>query len=89
LSGSRTKRPAAGQLVIAATVASANGKLRATGREKSVVSIRLKTATLADLDVMVERDRGGRSYVYPPVSRTTLIEQGIALLFAARKAAKK
>lgn len=74
-------RPLAGQMVIAETVASANGKTRAKARHKSVISLRLSSATLAALDVECERRRAklrreGRNW--PVVTRTTLIEEGIA-----------
>lgn len=74
-------RPLAGQMVIAETVASANGKTRAKARQKSVISLRLSSATLAALDVECERRRAKlkrEGQYWPVVTRTTLIEEGIA-----------
>jgi len=77
-------------MVIAETVASANGKLRASGREKSVVSLRLSRAMLTDLDMRVERERmaGNGRYSYPPITRTTVIEQAVREYLAANAPAK-
>jgi len=78
---------AAGQMV-AETVSSANGKMRAHGRPKSVISLRLSRAMLAALDVEVElrrdkQERAGRSW--PLITRTTLIEESIAAVVSKGK----
>jgi hypothetical protein len=70
------------QLVIAATVASANGRIKAERRLRPVVSLRLEATTLDMLDAEAQRrcDAMGGWHRNRP-TRTMLVEEAVRSMF--------